>query len=255
MGIEKFIVDEPDAALFAENLVEFNQGVDKRSIRTGETVRYTSGRVFEELTRHPPGKILPAGAFTHVVDAQDSFFLFDIGRYCSIARGTNITQGHHPLHSVTTSPYHYSAYYSRHLPEDLKYSGPYVPFNRDYGRGVIGNDVWIGAHCAIKSGITIGDGSVIASGSVVVKDVEPYTIVGGNPAKPIRLRFPQEIVDRFIALRWWSYSPESFRDINMFDVTVSLDEMEIRKERGDLVPFRPNRFKIVSGEIIPIPNP
>ncbi|MBD3943930.1 CatB-related O-acetyltransferase [Microbacterium sp. NEAU-LLC] len=127
-----------------------------------------------------------------------------------------------------------------------------VPFAREYGRGKIGNDVWIGGYCVIKSGITIGDGAVIASGAVVVKDVPPYTIVGGNPAKPIRLRFDQEIVDRFIALQWWSYSPSSFRDINMFDVTNFLDEMEVRKERGDLVPFRPKRLAIVDGKVVEI---
>lgn len=176
--------------------------------------------------------------------------MFDIGRYCSIARGVNVTQGHHPLHTVTTSPYHYSAYYSSHLPENLRCAGPNVPFNRDYGRGVIGNDVWIGSYCTIKSGITIGDGAVVASGAVVVKDVPPYSIVGGNPAKVIRGRFDREIVDRFMDLKWWSYSPETFRDINMFDVGVFIDEMERRKERGDLLPFKPNRFRILSGEIL-----
>ena len=253
MGIEKFTVTEADARTLAEGVIEYNQGADKRPIRPGEVVRYTSGRIVEQYSRHPYGRILPAGAFTHVVDAGDSFFQFDIGRYCSIARGTNIVNGHHPVHSVTTSPYHYSGWYKNNLPAEMRYAGPDVPFPRDYGRGKIGNDVWIGSHCVIRSGISIGDGSVIASGSVVVKDVPPYTIVGGNPAKPIRMRFEQEIVDRFVTLQWWSYSPESFRDINMFDVTLFLDEMEKRKDRGDLVPFSPKQFKIISGEIFELP--
>lgn len=254
MGVETFVVTTEAASLLARDVVEYNQGSSKRPIKAGETVRYTTSGITEQFTRHPHGRILPAGAFTHIVDADDTLFLFDIGRYCSIARGSRIVSGHHPIHTVTSSPYHFSGWYQDNLPENLRYSAERVPFNQNYGRGRIGNDVWIGSHCIIKSGVNIGDGSVIASGSVVVKDVAPYSIVGGNPAKPIRSRFDAEIVSRFIALQWWSYSPESFRDINMFDVVSFLDEMETRKENGDLEPFRPGRFKIQSGEIIHLPR-
>lgn len=250
MGIESWTVSTNDASFLDERAVQYNQGSDTRPIKTGDKLRYTSGRVIEEFTRHPYGRILPAGAFTHIVDANDTFFLFDIGRYCSIARGTNVTSGHHPIHSVTSSPYHFSRWYQENLPVNLRYAADQVPFNQNYGRGTIGNDVWIGSHCIIKSGVNIGDGSVVASGSVVVKDVAPYSIVGGNPARHIRFRFEQEIVDRLVALQWWSYSPEGFRDINMFDVAEFLDEMEKRKEHGDLAPFRPRRFTIESGQII-----
>ena len=70
----------------------------------------------------------------------------------------------------------------------------------------IGNDVWIGAHAQIKSGITIGTGSIVAAGAVVTKDVPPYAIVGGVPAKIIRYRFPEETVEKLLKSEWWKLS-------------------------------------------------
>lgn len=195
--------------------------------------------------------ILPAGTFSYVVEASNDFFQMNIGRYCSIARGTRIVNGNHPIQSVTTNPYHYGDFFKKHLPDEFRYAGPKPEgfFERSYGRGSIGNDVWIGAHCIIRSGISIGDGAVIASGSTVVKDVPPYTIVGGNPAKPIRARFPQEIIDRLLELAWWNHDPRSFRDLNMFDVESYVSTMEERSEKGLLAPFEPVQFRFMAGRL------
>lgn len=73
---------------------------------------------------------------------------------------------------------------------------------------VIGNDVWIGYEAVILAGVTIGDGAVIGARAVVAKDVPPYTIVGGVPAKPIRKRFPEEIIAALLELRWWDWPRE-----------------------------------------------
>ena len=73
---------------------------------------------------------------------------------------------------------------------------------------VIGNDVWIGYEAVIMAGVTIGDGAIIGTRSVVTKDVPPYTIVGGAPAKPIRKRFPQNTVDTLLKIKWWDWSKE-----------------------------------------------
>lgn len=249
MKITKVKLKRRDADILAENLVEYNQAQIKTPIPAGETVAVMEDGVFEQFTRHPRGKIVPAGAFTHVVDAGDDFFHLTLGRYCSVARGIRVVNGHHPLHSVTSNPYHYAEYYRNNLPEELRYTGPVETFRRSYGRGKVGNDVWLGAYCIIRSGLSIGDGAVVSSGSVIVKDVPPYAIVGGNPAKIIRYRFPDEIVARFQALKWWSYTPEDFRDIDMFDVEGFLTEMERRKDLGQLRPFAPKRFKFVAGEL------
>jgi carbonic anhydrase/acetyltransferase-like protein (isoleucine patch superfamily) len=75
----------------------------------------------------------------------------------------------------------------------------------------VGNDVWIGVRAAIKDGVTVGDGAVIAAGAVVVEDVSPYAIVGGVPAKLIRFRFPQEIVQFLLNFRWWEQDDDWLR--------------------------------------------
>lgn len=246
-------ISEKDAKVLSLNLVEYNMADKQYPIAAGTEVIVNDASVFEQYTRHPARRILSLGAFTHVVDAGDDFYLLKIGRYCSVARGTRIVNGHHPLHSVSTSPYHYSKYYQNYLPESLRYTGPVENFHRGYGLGVVGNDVWLGAHCVIRSGLVIGDGAVVASGSVVTKDVPPYAIVGGNPAKIIRYRFPSEIIDRFNDLRWWDYAPETFRDVNMFDVLGFINEMELRRDKGYLRPFKQNKFKFINGELNQIP--
>lgn len=76
-------------------------------------------------------------------------------------------------------------------------------FDESSKKTIIGNDVWIGARAIILSGVKIGDGAIIAAGAVVTKDVEPYTIAGGVPAKPIRKRFTDEQIDALINLKWW----------------------------------------------------
>ena len=77
---------------------------------------------------------------------------------------------------------------------------------------VIGNDVWIGFEAVILSGVTIGDGAIIGARAVVTKDVPPYTIVGGVPARPIRKRFSEEVISKLSELQWWNWSEERIRE-------------------------------------------
>ncbi|WP_084502722.1 CatB-related O-acetyltransferase [Microbacterium indicum] len=250
MAVVPITLSEADAAILWDGDIVYNKQKMKLAVAAGSKVYVVNGRPFEQFSRHPRGMILPIGSFSYVVEATSEFSALDMGRYCSVARGSKVVGGNHPIGSVTTNSYHYGDWPREFLPDDIKYLGPRESFPRSYGRGRIGNDVWIGAHCVIKSGITVGDGAVIASGAVVVKDVPPYTIVGGNPAKPIRARFPQEIIDRFLDIKWWNYHPGSFRDLNMYDVEEFLDNMEKRREVGDLLPFEPKRFMFKSGALV-----
>ncbi len=82
---------------------------------------------------------------------------------------------------------------------------------RGKGDVTIGSDVWIGSNVIVMSGVTIGDGAVVATGSVVTADVPPFTIVGGNPARPIRKRFDDDVIEKLLELRWWDWPDEKIR--------------------------------------------
>ncbi|MCS4065607.1 CatB-related O-acetyltransferase [Pseudomonas putida] len=141
-----------------------------------------------------------------------------IGRYTSIGNGLQVLGDRHPLEWISTSP----AFYTQNsgiaaaLEADTGNTLNIHPFAKNRRSIVIGNDVWIGQNVTLAQGITIGDGAVVAGNTLVVKDVPPYTIVGGNPGKPIKPRFSDHIVDALISLQWWQYSAQ---DISRFDVS------------------------------------
>ena len=89
---------------------------------------------------------------------------------------------------------------------------------------IIGNDVWIGINVSIMGGVTIGDGAIIGSHSLVTKNVEPYTIVGGVPAKKIRMRFNDEIISALIRYKWWNYSENKIMEkISLFNRNLNIE--------------------------------
>lgn len=97
---------------------------------------------------------------------------------------------------------------------------------------VIGNDVWIGYEAVIMAGVHIGDGAIIAARAVVTKDVPPYTIVGGTPAKEIRKRFDAEVIQQLLILKWWNWSTDKIRQCLPYIAEGKMDELLTRnKER------------------------
>ena len=130
-----------------------------------------------------------------------------IGKFCSIACGAKFlfTSANHVLGSLSTYPF--PIFY-----EEWGLEGKDIRQAWDNkGDIVIGNDVWIGYQAVILAGVTVGDGAIIGSRAVVTRDVPPYTIVGGVPAKPIRKRFDEDTIARFRALRWWDWDQETIR--------------------------------------------
>ena len=133
----------------------------------------------------------------------------EIGNFCSIASVKIYLGGNHRIHHVTSYPF----------PEFISHNNPSCPFtnfdlkNIDFtndcrGNVIIGNDVWIGDNVVIMSGITIGDGAVLAANSHITKNVEPYSIVGGNPAKIIRKRFTSDQISALLDIKWWDWPDE-----------------------------------------------
>lgn len=130
-----------------------------------------------------------------------------IGKFCSIACGAKFlfTSGNHSLRSLST--YTFPIFF-----EEWGLDAKNICSAWDNkGDIVIGNDVWIGYEALILSGVTVGDGAIIGSRAVVTKDVPPYTIVGGVPAKPIRRRFDGAVIERLEKLRWWDWDIETIR--------------------------------------------
>ena len=125
-----------------------------------------------------------------------------IGKFCSIADNVSIGNGNHPYTILSTSPFCYAknkieVYGDIIVPESNLIK---LPAGKPT---VIGNDVWIGYGAIIMAGITIGDGAVIGAGAVVTKNVEPYSIVAGVPAKIIKYRFEENIIKELLELKWW----------------------------------------------------
>lgn len=198
-------------------------------IKPDVVLKARSGARVEAMTRHSPGMLINLGSFSYVVESNPSLVKMDVGRYCSIATGLRILDGHHPMHAVTTSSYIYDGYHNaRNIDPDLVYTGPRESFDKSYGNVTIGNDVWIGAHCTILAGTTIGNGAVVAGGANVVSDIPPYAVYGGNPARLIKYRFPEEICARLVALEWWNIAPTMLRQFNMYDPEAFCEGLERR---------------------------
>lgn len=170
------------------------------------------------VTRAVLGRYTEVGARTKFIDStlgDYSYIVNDgdvinsrIGKFCSIAAMVRINPGNHPMWRATQSHFTYraSAYFPGESDEES-----FFAWRRSFPVE-IGHDVWIGHGAIVLAGRKIGNGSVIAAGSVVTRDVAPYEIVGGVPAKPIKRRFPDEVAERLQRLRWWDWSHEALHD-------------------------------------------
>lgn len=182
------------------------------------------------------------GAFTYLAGGViDS--CTQIGRYCSIASGVRVGDPEHPTGWLSTSPFQYnSRRFGWHETAAHAYpEGGAAGQGRRWNRGhaaSIGNDVWIGTNAVILRGVSVGDGAVVAAGAVVTKDVEPYTIVGGIPAKPLRKRFGDATIAELLDLAWWRFSPNQLAGVPFEDIGAAIREVRSRVEAG-LEPYTP----------------
>lgn len=193
------------------------------------------------------GRFTYFGGGCRVIDAN-------IGRYCSIGREVTINLRDHPMTWLSTHPFQYNG--TRHFEDREEYHALKGPLRIDKAvaenRVRIGNDVWIGDRVMIKRGIKIGDGAILAAGSMITHDVEPYMIVGGAPARVIRPRFEENLVRRMLRLRWWRWDLSPFADEIPFDdpkAALTFIRQKIGEGGIDKIPRQYSRARRTRGAV------
>lgn len=151
-----------------------------------------------------------------------------VGAYCAFGARTAVNPFNHPIDWLSTNEFQYH-------PASFDWVPEYNDFERlertpdMFERVVIGNDVWTGHNVNIMPGVTVGDGAVIAAGSVVTKDVPPYAVVAGVPAAVKRFRFPEKIIERLLAVKWWDLELSQLSGLPFRNIDLCLALLEKRK--------------------------
>jgi chloramphenicol O-acetyltransferase type B len=143
----------------------------------------------------------------------------NFGRFCSVGAGFMCGFGDHPTDFVSTSPVFFSTR------RQCGVSFAEKNYFEEYKEINVGHDVWIGNRVYLKDGVTIGNGAIVAAGAVVTRDVPDYAIVGGVPAKLIRFRFPQPIIEELLQIKWWDWPPEKLREARTLFARAGVDPL------------------------------
>lgn len=176
----------------------------------------TRHRIPQNVILHKTSKIYPSvsiGDYS-VVNGNSYIFSGVIGKYCSIGYNVQISPPEHPIEWVSTSQLFY---------KKKKWKEIINPT-------IIGNDVWVGSNSVILSGVKIGTGAVIAAGAVVTKNVAPYTIVGGVPARPLKTRFSTEVIAELLDSKWWELEKSVIDELSIDNVNEFLKGVKEKNE-------------------------
>ncbi len=215
-----------------------------------------------------PGRLLTGeyelgfmGAFSYIEGPANVQHVGSIGRYCSLAINQVIGQSEHATDLLSTHP----------ILTNVKFDSPYEHRFRQknadmlvqsraavehlwgsrYRPITIGNDVWIGEGAFVRRGVTIGDGAIIGARAVVMKDVPPYAIVAGSPAKVIRYRFSEAIIQQLLEIGWWRYDLAILDGVDFTDIDQAVDAMQRNLLAGGIALLAPPMARIdAAGELL-----
>lgn len=181
-----------------------------------KVLRKLRGAAVRGSTIHPTSKVEAGSLVVASTMDRHSFCGYDctviacrIGGFCSIANGVIVGGARHPIEYVSTSP----VFLSHKDSVKTKFARHPYRFVRTT---TIGSDVWIGDRAMVKMGVNVGHGAIVGMGAVVTKDVEPYSIVGGNPARHIRYRFAPDVVKELLVSEWWTFDDEKLRRLGQY---------------------------------------
>lgn len=164
------------------------------------------------VRRSKLGRYSGLGRYTKIADAE-------IGAFCSISWDCTVGAHNHPLDRLTTHEFPFTARF-----EGLTEGRHVNRWRANTASVALGNDVWVGANSVIVDGVRIGDGSIVGAGSVVTKNVEPYSVVAGVPARVLRKRFSPEICDGLLRIRWWEWPDDVLRQhLALFHTTMTTE--------------------------------
>jgi virginiamycin A acetyltransferase len=206
----------------------------------------TPVRTYGKVTLRAKTKV---GKYTLLTAGLTLYPDSQIGRFCSIGKNCEIGALEHPQQWLSASPFQYNGLHFPDIDDKIQLK------SLEPTKGsIIGNDVWIGSSVLIKRGVTIGDGAIVGANSLVNKDVPPYAIVEGTPAKRIGSRFPKGIVDKLLALRWWDMNIEDLSGLDFADIKGAIAKLESIKNKNapPASPAKPRDRSTHKGNITPL---
>jgi len=192
-----------------------NKAIVSEDVVLGDPVNITEGCEVNALSE--------IGSYTYLNRGCKIYGNCVVGNYCSFGRDVHVGLHEHPIDWLSTHPFQYS---NRQFCGEIDYDNVNRKYWKDSKPVKIGSDVWVGTGAKILVGVNIGHGSIIASGSIVTTDIAPYSIVGGVPAKLIKMRFSDIIIRKLLELEWWKLPIVELQEVEFNNINRAIEQLE-----------------------------